>query len=224
MEITSFALRILVLLLPGMTCALLFEKLTIHRPWTPARFFIYTFLFGAITYLALSALAAMLSFCLALAGFAAEWRVSFWDSLLDDNAAISYSEIGLSVLLAVPISYLASAASSHEWANRIGTKLGATSKCGDRPLYYVELATLGGVLLRCWSPNGLVYEGRVRSLSKEDGFNELTLEDVIVYSRKLEFLYRLHMTFLSLDEKGLIVEIVPNHGADTPPPSGANDD
>jgi|GEM_PF-1644462 len=209
MEISSLVLRILILLLPGVVAALLFEKLTIHRPWSNFRFGIYTFLFGATAYLVLSTLAVGLSTLSSLGGCQLGFSVTFWDALLDDTKSVSFTEVGFSMLAAVPIALISSAAASRNVVNRLGFLLRATRKYGDEPLFYAELASLDSPILRIWAEHGLVYEGRIRSLSKESGFNELAIEDVIVFDRGLNELYRLRMAFFSCDESKLVVEVVP---------------
>lgn len=210
MELTSFALRVLVLLLPGVVCALLFEKLTIHRPWTNFRFVIYIFLFGASAYLVLSFVSLLFACVCDLIGYESLWNITFWDVLLSDRVDVSFLEVGLSMLVAIPIAYVTSAGASRNLVNRFGVRLGATRKYGDEPLYYAELASLGKPLLRVWTAQGLVYEGKIRALSKERGFNELTIEDVVVCDRKLTFLYRLKMAFFSFEETNIAIEVVPS--------------
>jgi hypothetical protein len=124
-------------------------------------------------------------------------------------------EVGLSVLVAIPVAYTAAAIISHSFANRLGVWLGATKKYGDEPLFYAELASLNKPLLRVWTKRDLVYEGRIRSLSKEAGFNELAIEDVVAYRRNLTPLYRLPMVFFSLDEADITIEVIPPAGTKT---------
>lgn len=212
MEISAFVLRVLVLLMPGVVSALLFEKLTIHRPWTNFRFLIYTFLFGATVYLVLSIASFSFDYLCDLNGYESQWRIAFWDALLNESKRVSFLEVGLSMLIAVPIAFAASAGASRNLVNRFGVKLRTTRKYGDEPLYYAELASLGKPLLRVWTEQGLVYEGEIRSLSKESGFNELALEDVIVCDRRLVELYRLKMVFFSFEESNVVIEVVsPRH-------------
>ncbi len=44
MQVSELTIRLIVLLIPGMLCALIIDSLSVHRKWTPFRFSIYSIL------------------------------------------------------------------------------------------------------------------------------------------------------------------------------------
>jgi hypothetical protein len=216
MEISALVLRLIVIMLPGIVCALLVEKLTIHKPQNEFRFVMNVLLFGFLSYVCLGIMSGLASWAIGLTPWSpVRAKLGFWDSLLDERAPISFLEIGLSVLVAVPLAYAISAFSFRRLASRLGVWLRVTNKFGDEPLFYAELATLKeGTLLSVWhGRNALVYEGTLRSLSKDSGFNEITLQDVIAYkAADMKSEYRLPMCYIACDEKSLVIEVIPREG------------
>lgn len=51
MEISELTLKLVLLLVPGAIASMMFEKLTVHKKWTPFQFVTNSILMGGLSYL-----------------------------------------------------------------------------------------------------------------------------------------------------------------------------
>ena len=210
MDISQLAVRLIILLLPGVISALLVEVLTVHKKWSQFRFGLYSVVLGLIAYAVLQTLAA------AFNGALHEFNITcfnpvnltFWDSLFDDTKPVKSGEVLIAVVLSIPIGYFASFTITKKWINRLGYKLKVTEKYGDESLYYYSLNSPDVSWVRVRLDNkGLIYEGWRQSFSEDEHGRELVLRDVKVY-RLVDsaFLYNLPVAYLSASYQDLVIE------------------
>ena len=53
MNLSEIALKLIIILIPGILCTLIIEKLTVHKKWSSFKFGIHSIITGALSYLIL---------------------------------------------------------------------------------------------------------------------------------------------------------------------------
>lgn len=204
-EISDLALRLILLLFPGIICAYILEVLTV-RPTIDRFFFVVqVVLCGVMSYfLYWSMLYIIDIICdsnLAL-------NVVFHKALLKEKARLSYLEIVHVCAVAVVLGLLLTVLSTYKWHLRFLRWLRITKKTGPLDVwdYTFNSPEIRWVTVRDQG-NDLVYDGWVRAFSDESQNAELLLRDVNVCRNSTgESLYKVGAMYLTLARDAIAIE------------------
>jgi len=210
----ELAITVAIVLLPGIVAAAIADKITLHSPrWGSFKYGIYSFVFGVICYITLTAIVWVGSFFqwfLELVPQSAE-GLAVWRFVADQTSTPKLSEVLAATVLSPVVAFSAAFAVNHKVFNKVASKLRVSRKYGDENLFsfFLNSDDIDWVYVRD-SERGLTYEGRVLSYSENDDRQELVLVNVMVYSyEKSEKLYFVPSIYLSKDDGSFVIEAVP---------------
>ena len=193
---------LVLLLFPGIICALLVENLTPTREWGALRFSLYSLVLGLGCYLV---------YALGLAAWHCHWppTISFVKALSNPND-VSYGEIASVTVVAAFVGIGVSAALYRHWLHRMAKFLGISDKFGDMDVWAHTFnssdLTNAWVVVRDIN-HDLAYEGWVNAFSETADANELLLREVKVYKNTTaEFLYEVESLYISRKREELTIE------------------
>ena len=171
MDVSELTLKLILLLIPGATSSMMFEKLTVHKKWTPFQFVTNSILFGGMSYLFAQLVFSMFDRSNDLA--------KLWANLPTKD--IPYTVILKGVALSPVIALIFTWIDYNKWINKIGKKIGITNKYGDENLftYFLNSKDVNEVYIRDIDAN-ISYQGIVDSFSENEEIKEITLYDVKV--------------------------------------------
>jgi len=198
---TELTLRLALLFLPGIICALLVERLVPTSVWSTARLALYSLVLGLICYLLYALLDAALT---------CKWppRVDLLKSLTD-NSPLDFEEIFSATIAAPLVGIGVSLALNRHWLNRFAKVIRVSNKFGDIDVW---AHTFNSADLDAWVvvrdfDHDLAFEGWVNSFSETYDVNELLLRDVRVYqSSTATFLYAVDSMYLTRAKDKLSIE------------------
>ncbi|HMB55875.1 MAG TPA: hypothetical protein VKM35_01565 [Arenimonas sp.] len=203
MDISELAVRLTIMLLPGVVAASVVERLTVHKPWDPFRFGLNSVLLGAASYLV-----AQIVMLLAML-FGGQYQLlTFWSSLDQSQSVINFPEILGVVCVGLCLGLICTIAINTRGIHRLAAKFGITEKYGDDSLFYYYLNSSDVAWVRILLPdqNKLV-EGVRESHSEQDGCREVLLRDVRVYrADDHKFWYEVEAMYICSKEDLLIIE------------------
>jgi hypothetical protein len=207
-ELSSLTLRVLLLFFPGVLCAMLLDALTVHRERTPVQFLTHAFALGMGSYLSLAASRDVLAAAAKRLRLREPLDVTFFETLLNDHARISWREIVLAALVGVVLVAAVSAALNHRLVHRAANRLGVSKNTGNIDVWSTMLNSPIGkyVLVRDLSQDA-AYLGFVEIFSETSRSAELLLSDVEVFrSSTRSKLYDADHVYLARDASVLVIE------------------
>jgi hypothetical protein len=220
MNITDFTLKLIFILIPGAMASLIFEKLTVHRPWNSFKFTAHSILFGLLAYLVTD------WFIKSVNGiFSVRWKLLSILNTLSSNQ-IPFIEIGKATITGIVIGFVASAVDHHKWINRFARYLNLSRKFGDINLYsdFLESKEITFIQFRDSTTN-LIFQGFVDSFLENDELKEIVLSNVTVFKSssddKLAALYKLKALYLSRRKDDVLIEIPLNQNNEKEENSGS---
>lgn len=218
MDISELTLKLIFVLIPGALASLLFEKLTIHKPWNSFKFVSHSILFGVLAYL--------------LTGI----FIKFWNGIFDSNwkalgimkniasKEIPFVEIGNASVTGIILGFISSAMDHYKVINRLAIWLKISNKYGDINLYshFLNSLYIDPVYFRDLKSN-LTYHGLVEWYSENEEIREIVLTKVRVYyneskSEEITELYQLNYVYLSRSKDDILIElpiIIKDNGTET---------
>lgn len=208
MELSALTLRVVLLFFPGVVCALIVQALTNRRERTTPSFLIDAFLFGVGVYLLLAGLRAACAAVAQPAGWAVPPEITFFNVLINEQARISWGEIGFSALAALVLGAAVAAVINHHVLYRTAERLGISRKFGDPDVwsYFLNSPDIRWVVVRDVATD-TVYEGAVEAFSDTGAAPELLLRSVKVSRNSTDTkLYECDRVYLSRDRSSLVVE------------------
>jgi len=172
MQVSELTLKLILLLIPGAIASMMFEKLTVHKKWTPFQFIANSILFAGLSYL-------LAQVVFNLFGYGDDLK-KLWENL--PAKEISYTVLIKGTLLSPFIALLFACMDHHKWINKIGKQIRITNKYGDENLftYFLNSKDVVEVYIRDIDEN-ICYQGIIDSFSETDEIKEITLYDVKVY-------------------------------------------
>lgn len=199
---TELTLRLALLFLPGIICALLVEKLVPTSAWSTARLALYALVLGLACYLIYAVVETV---------FAGQWPPSV-DILgsLANNEPLDFSEILLATALAPIVALGVSFALNKHWINRLAKTLDVSNRFGDIDVWARTFNSR--VLQDAWVvvrdfDRDLALEGWVNAFAETHDVNELLLRDVRIYqSSTSKFLYEVDSMYLTRPKDKLTIE------------------
>ncbi len=203
---------ITLILLPGVTAAIFVDKLTVHRKWDSFRYSLYSVVLGTVSYSLLQVLYYIQDMITVKAPGIPKWtNLHIWDAALRSDPTLSGFEIVLAVLLSFPLALGVSLVVNFKLINKLGKKLGVSTKFGDENLfsYYLNTEEIDWVYVRDVT-NNLTYQGRVESFSENTEIQEIVLSEVTVfrYEDSAE-LYSVPTIYLARPAGNYIIEQIP---------------
>jgi hypothetical protein len=213
MEISEFTLKLIILLIPGGVSAIIYEKLTIKKKWSPFQFVANSIIFGGISYIAAQLILGKV--------FEDESLLSFWDNL--PAKEIPFNIVVKATGFSILIGFLGAGLDKFKVINRIATLFGLSTKYGDENLftYFMGSKQSDEIYVRDLATNQ-TYHGMVLSFSETDEFKEIVLRDVKVYDYESStYLYDIAYVYLSRSKDLLTLEVYPsivqtnNNGTET---------
>jgi hypothetical protein len=208
MELSTLAIRVLLLFFPGVICALLVDALTVHRERTPAQFLTHSFVLGLGSYLSLNFVRDIVFQIAHSAGWRRPLPVTFFDALIDEKLRISWGEIALATLAAVVLGIGVSAALNHQFIHTAANRLRITKKFGDLDVWALLFNSpeVGWVVVRDLA-NDLTFRGWVDAYSDHGATPELLLRNVTVFrSSTGDQLYGTERVYLARPGHSLLIE------------------
>jgi hypothetical protein len=205
MELSEFTFRLLILFFPGIICAYVIDKLTIHKPREVSFFLLTAFVLGLICYF---------SYWMGIKSIGYIWpnwidsNVTFLKALTNSNIYFSFREIIVVSLLSVVLACLVSVASKFKLVTHITHFLRITKKFGELDVwgYTLNLKEVVYVTVRDHK-NDLVYDGWVQAFSDDSKNAELLLRDVSLYKNSTgERLYQVGAVYLSRVRDDISIE------------------
>jgi hypothetical protein len=207
MDITELTLKLLFLLIPGALASLIFEKLTIHKPWDSFKFISHSFLFGVLAYVLTDEIIAAVNYT-----FHTQWpALKIFTNL--ESKGIPLNDIGRATVCGISIGLICSAADHYRLINRFAAAIRFSAKFGDINLYthFLNSPDVQAVYFRDLKSN-LTYHGLVESFSENDDIKEIVLRNVVVYYNEGKVngpieLYRLNSVYLSRPTNEVLIEV-----------------
>lgn len=211
MDISIFAFKLIVLLLPGIICSIIVKRLTIKSKWESTDYVLNSLLYGGLSYIMLQLISSLLGyFRNILFNTNQEFYLKIWTSFMDDKSQIPFDEILKGCLTGFILGFFISKAIEENYLNKIAQKLGFTSKYGDENLFYQFLgeSDVHDIYLRNRADN-IVYHGYVDYLSEDEDIREISLSEVDVYrDSDSKFLYSMRKVYICFPkDKEFIVEL-----------------
>jgi MFS family permease len=200
--VNELTVRLALLFLPGIICALFVEKLVPTAAWSTARLALYALVLGLACYLTYALLDAVL---------ARRWppTVGLLKSLAD-NRSLDFTEIFLATAAAPFVGLAVSLALNGHWLNRLARAIHVSNKFGDLDVWALTFnssdITGAWVVVREFDRD-LAFEGWVDAFADTYDVNELLLRDVRVYqSSTSKFLYEVDSIYMTRPKDHLTIE------------------
>lgn len=198
----DLTVRLALLFLPGIICALIVEKLVPTRAWSTARLALYALVLG---------LACYMTYALTDAVFAWNWppTVHLLKSL-GDNQALDFTEIFLATAAAPFVGLMVSLALNDHWLSRFAKAIHVSNEFGDIDVWALTFnssdLTEAWVTVRDFD-HDLAFEGWVDAFAQGYEVNELLLRNVRAYQGSTsKFLYEVDSMYLTRAKNNLTIE------------------
>jgi hypothetical protein len=205
MDISGLVIRIIFLLLPGAIGSTLYWKLrgrVRRKDWEDL---LEVVIFSLLSYAFYALLLHLIN---------GAWETGFkftaFEAFFDEKAAVRWQDVLNSSLVSVILAVLASYSYRFNLINRIGKRLGATTRFGDEDVwdFFHHSPNVRGewVTVRDHKLN-LYYFGWVEAFSDSGKQRELLLREVSVYDNSTgECMYKTEALYLSRKQDDLTIE------------------
>ena len=211
MDVSGLAIRIIFLLLPGAIGATLYWKLkgrTTRKDWEDTLEVIIFSVFSYLLYATCTYFLSCFDFIWNKVGLQAKIFTRF-RAFFDETATVDLSEILYVSLLSVPLAVLASYFYQYKWLDKVGQKIGATTRFGDDDVW--DFFHTSRDIRSNWTTVrdhklNLYYFCWIQAFSDSGKERELLLRDVDVYNSEGECLYTTDVMYLSRKQDELTIE------------------
>lgn len=217
MTIDTTFVRILLVLLPGLTGRLIFERLKANRQRTVWQAFVEVFLFAFVSYVIAG---------VTLSAFHGSplGGPDNIDAIYRASDAINWPELYVAVFVSVVVAVLVAWAHNMKVVNRLGRLVGITKSFGDDDVweYIHNTPDIEWVYLRDHKQS-LTYYGRISSFSDSYRPREIVLSDVVAFDNHTgEELYAVDGVYISRAQDEITIE-VPVYASHVPQAFEANE-
>jgi hypothetical protein len=199
---SEFALRIVLLFLPGVISFLIVDKLTAHRPFKPHSIAIYSLLLGFYCYV-VYAIVMEVTLSRDVAA-----KMSFVEALTDPRAKLDLFEIIMVSSVAIPIGLAAAFVINHTWLHRSAQFLRVSRKFGDIDVWsYIMNSNIEPWVVVRDREHDVMYDGWIAAFSDTTEKSELFLRDVKVFRNSTgDLLYETPARYLPRRRDSITVE------------------
>lgn len=213
----QLVISIAIILIPGIICVIICDKLTVHSKWLSFKFIVYSFILGVLNYTFLQLIYYMIDFFNGINNYAInfssiDWtNLEIWGCIVSEKPVFPVSEIIYTSILAIPMAFFITTCINYKIFNVIAKKINVSHKYGDENLfsYYLNTKEIDWIYVR--DPEiDLTYQGRIVSYSENEHIQEMVLSEVTVYrySDSVE-LYSLPTIYISKEIGRFIIEQIP---------------
>ena len=224
MEISILAIKILLILFPGIVATKISNRLTERRRENAWEFFVRTFLYGIVTYMCTyiimlignGVIRGILYGFLNLENPPFLIDLSFYKNILNINEQINidYINIVTTTVVAIILSFISSKCDNKGVLNKFAQKINVTKKFAEHDVWanlFNNMEQNAWITIRDIE-NDIIYQGWPRKFSSDHEEKELLLEDVIVFrnSDGVKLFERKNMYFNIKKEENFIMEIESN--------------
>jgi uncharacterized protein DUF6338 len=204
-DVSSLVIRIIFLLLPGAIGSLLYRKLRGRAKRKDWEDFLEVIIFSLLSY----AIYALIVYLINKKWTAAIDFTAF-EAFFNEKVAVRWQDVLNSSLLSILLAVLASYFYTFNVINRVGKRIGATTRFGDEDVwdfFHHSPSVRGGwVTVRDHKPN-LYYFGWVEAFSDSGKARELLLREVSVHDNSSgECIYTTEAMYLSRKQDELTIE------------------
>lgn len=200
-NLSSFVMRLILLLLPGIIGRIVYIKLVGKKKQKDWEDLTELLLFALISYFTYGILLSVkIDFSPAM--------ISNIKAFYTDGIEINWQETLWSCLLSIIIGYIASILYNYKIINRLGRFLKVTKRYGDEDVweFFQNIPSIEWVVVRDHKLD-LVYYGLIKTYSDSDKRRELLLENVTVYKNSGDFLYETQAMYISRNQYDLTIEV-----------------
>jgi hypothetical protein len=199
MDLSLLTLKVILLIVPGVICCLIYNRLTI-RPDKRSEFHfaILSIVFGMASYVILQLF---------------YWEGGKFHTLdtfkkIGDDTIIPYIEIKWASIIAVFLGLLLTVIDTYKLIERVAYRLKFSKSTGNENLFTTFTSENEGewVYIRDIS-NNLSYKGKIIGYNELSDLREIILDDVTVFDYPTSnLLYPMSKVYLSLDKNNLKIE------------------
>lgn len=203
MEFSEFALRVILLFLPGIVSLLIIDNLTNHKEYKLYEKAIYSLIYSFFCYYLYYLLLIIYGFW-----FKVKIHFSFFDALINNESVLDFNEIGYATIISIFVGFIFSAFINYKIVNKIARKIKITKKHAEVDVwsYLMNSEKMEWVVIRDIK-NDLMYEGWIEAFSDSTEKDEIFLRDVKVFKNSTsEELYDIPGLYLPSKRVNLIVE------------------
>ena len=203
MSIDAALLRILVLVLPGLTGRMVFVRLKANRATAVWQATLEVFLFAIASY-ALAGVILTLIF-----GFRSGVLSENIAAILADSSDVNWLELSFAALMSVPTAFSAALLHNRKVIHRIARCLRITQSYGDEDVweYIHNSPDVEWIYLRDHEQR-VIYFGKVLNYSDSGKEREIVLSDVTTFDATTgELLYEIDGVYISRDKNRMTIDI-----------------
>lgn len=203
MDLSEFALRIVLLFLPGVVSFLIIDKLTAHRTFKLHTIAIYSLMLGFYCYVIYAVLVDAVQRVLGI-----PTKISFVEIVTDTKSKLDLFEIIMVSALALPIGFLVAFVINHSWLHRLARFLHISSKFGDLDVWsFIMNSDIPPWVVVRDREHDVMYDGWIAAFSDTSERHELFLRDVRVYRNSTgDMLYETPAVYLPRQRDAITVE------------------
>ncbi|HLX52866.1 MAG TPA: hypothetical protein VKR58_02940 [Aquella sp.] len=198
---TELTLKLIIILIPGALGAIIINRLTIHKDWSPFIYTLNAIIIGLFGYLMLQLTLSLITFLRNLCSCTCHYEyksLEIWNTI-SDSKVIPYKEVLGASFFGIILGFLGAYLDYNGIINKLGKKLKISNKYGDENLFshFLNDKETENVYIRSIKDN-LTYRGSINSYSENDSVSEIVLDTVSVYNyTDSELLYEIDKIYLS---------------------------
>lgn len=211
MDISALALKIIIILIPGIISTNIYRKLTFRaNPIDNFKDGLSAIVLGVFSYVMLQFAFNLKIF---LSNMCFQTQKSFVILNTFENISLTnnipYKEVFYSSLVSIFVGFVAAFVDNKKIINRMGGCLKVSNKFGEENLYmkFLNSPDIDYIYIRD-TLNKLTYFGYVESYSESENFKEIVLGNVSVYNYpECDFLYDVDKIYLCFPVNSVIFEL-----------------
>lgn len=198
MPTSAFALKLILILIPGGLSTLILQKLTAYLKWETIKFFINSILLGGLSYL----LADLIFYY----WYSNEIK-EFWNTFSSSN--IPFWDIIRATGVSILVGFTAAWIENKKLITNFARRFKIADKYGEENLYsyFLNRKDITEVYVRDIA-NNLTFHGEIDSFSENESISEISLRNVKVYRyNDSEYLYDMPKVFLARPKNAIFIEV-----------------
>ncbi len=201
MGLSEFAIKLLLLFLPGIICSYIVDTFTHHEKRTQFQFIINSYVYGLLSYIGYYLIHILFK--------AKESKIYFLKALIDSKSDISYEEIISVCIVSIALAVIFTCMHNSKLHFKLFRKLKITKKSGHIDVWgdLMNSPDVKWISVRDIE-NNLIYDGYLSVFSDSVKEAEVLMSDVCVYKNDTaELLYKVKFQYLSLDKSKIVIEV-----------------